>query len=51
MQVEIEVPQACSFIVRTKSCQLTEVVGTDMDGNPVFQPAPTSDAFAADMER
>uniref|UniRef100_H3D442 Vitellogenin domain-containing protein n=1 Tax=Tetraodon nigroviridis TaxID=99883 RepID=H3D442_TETNG len=49
--VEIEVPQACSFIVRTRSCQLNEVVGMDMDGNPVFGPAPTSDVFAADMER
>lgn len=51
MQVEIEVPRACSFIVRTTSCQLTEVVDMDMDGNPVFGPAPTSDVFAADMER
>lgn len=51
MQVEIEVPQACSFIVRTTSCQLAEVVDMDMDGNPVFRPAPTSDVFAADMER
>uniref|UniRef100_A0A7N8Y5J6 Apolipoprotein Bb, tandem duplicate 1 n=1 Tax=Mastacembelus armatus TaxID=205130 RepID=A0A7N8Y5J6_9TELE len=49
--VEIEVPQTCSFIVRTTGCSLSEVVDTDAEGNPVFGPAPTSDAFAAEMEK
>lgn len=49
--VEIEVPQTCSFIVRTTGCSLSEVVSTDIDGNAVFGPAPSSDAFAAEMER
>ncbi|XP_049914916.1 apolipoprotein Bb, tandem duplicate 1 [Epinephelus moara] len=49
--VVIEVPQTCSFIVRTTGCSLSEVVDMDADGNPVFGPAPTSDAFAAEMEK
>uniref|UniRef100_A0A665W8E5 Apolipoprotein Bb, tandem duplicate 2 n=1 Tax=Echeneis naucrates TaxID=173247 RepID=A0A665W8E5_ECHNA len=49
--VEIEVPQTCSFIVHTSGCSLTEVAHIDGDGNPVFSPAPSSDAFAAEMER
>uniref|UniRef100_A0A671WBY7 Apolipoprotein B-100-like n=1 Tax=Sparus aurata TaxID=8175 RepID=A0A671WBY7_SPAAU len=50
-KVEIEVPQACSFIVRTTGCTLSEVVDMDAEGNPVFGPSPSSDAFAAEMER
>ncbi|KAJ3607019.1 hypothetical protein NHX12_026534 [Muraenolepis orangiensis] len=49
-KVEIEVPQTCSFIVRTTGCLLSEVVDTGADGSPVFAPAPGSDAFAAGME-
>ncbi|KAM3603472.1 uncharacterized protein V6R79_023045 [Siganus canaliculatus] len=49
--VEIEVPQTCSFIVRTSGCSLSEVVDMDAEGNPVFGPAPNSDAFAAEMEK
>lgn len=51
MQVEIEVPQTCSFIIRTTACRLSEVVNMDAEGNPVFGPAPSSDAFAAEMEK
>ncbi|KAG8011367.1 hypothetical protein GBF38_006124, partial [Nibea albiflora] len=50
-KVEIEVPQTCSFIVRTTGCSLSEVVSMDAEGNPVFRPAPGSAAFAAEMER
>ncbi|XP_054474150.1 apolipoprotein B-100-like [Anoplopoma fimbria] len=50
-KVEIEVPQTCSFIVRTTGCSLSEVVNMDEEGNPVFGPASSSDAFAAEMER
>ncbi|KAK0137819.1 Apolipoprotein B-100 [Merluccius polli] len=50
-KVEIEVPQMCSFIVRTTGCRLSEVVDTGADGSPVFAPAPRSDAFATEMEK
>ncbi|XP_051909562.1 apolipoprotein Bb, tandem duplicate 1 [Hippocampus zosterae] len=50
-KVEIEVPQTCSFIVRTTGCALSEVVGSDSDGNPTFGAAPSSNAFADEMER
>ena len=50
-KVEIEVPQSCSYILRTTGCSLSEVVDMDAEGNPVFGPAPTSDVFAADMEK
>ncbi|XP_077443504.1 apolipoprotein Bb, tandem duplicate 1 [Stigmatopora argus] len=50
-KVEIEVPQTCSFIVRTTGCSLSEAVGLDSDGKPMFNVASSSDAFAAEMER
>ncbi|XP_077408246.1 apolipoprotein Bb, tandem duplicate 1 [Vanacampus margaritifer] len=50
-KVEIEVPQTCSFIVRTTGCTLSEVVDVDSDNNPIFGAAPSSNAFAAEMER
>ncbi|XP_063351865.1 apolipoprotein Bb, tandem duplicate 1 [Pelmatolapia mariae] len=50
-KVEIEVPQTCNFIVRTTGCRLSEVVDTDAQGNPVFANSPSSDAFAAEMEK
>ncbi|KAF0023648.1 hypothetical protein F2P81_024278 [Scophthalmus maximus] len=49
--VQIEVPQTCSYIVRTTGCSLSEVVNMDAEGNPVFGPTPSSDAFAAEMEK
>ncbi|XP_041661447.1 apolipoprotein B-100-like [Cheilinus undulatus] len=49
--VEIEVPQSCSYIVRTTGCSLSEVVDMDAEGNVVFGPAAGSDAFAAEMEK
>uniref|UniRef100_A0A4W5MQ35 Vitellogenin domain-containing protein n=1 Tax=Hucho hucho TaxID=62062 RepID=A0A4W5MQ35_9TELE len=50
-KVEIEVPQSCSYILRTTGCSLSEVVDMDAEGNPVFGTAPGSDAFAAAMEK
>ena len=50
-QVEIEVPQMCNFIVRTTGCSLSEVVDMDAEGNAVVVPAPSSEAFAAEMEK
>uniref|UniRef100_A0A3P8U0I8 Vitellogenin domain-containing protein n=1 Tax=Amphiprion percula TaxID=161767 RepID=A0A3P8U0I8_AMPPE len=50
-KVEIEVPRTCSFIIRTTGCQLSEVLDSDPEGKPVFSPSPSSDTFAAEMER
>ncbi|CAL8315296.1 unnamed protein product [Boreogadus saida] len=50
-KVEVEVPQSCYFIIRTTGCSLSEVVDTGADGSPVFAPASSSDAFAAEMEK
>ena len=50
VQVEIEVPQMCNFIVRTTGCSLSEV-NMDAEGNAVVIPAPSSEAFAAEMEK
>ncbi|XP_053192306.1 apolipoprotein B-100 [Scomber japonicus] len=50
-QVEIEVPQMCKFIIRTKGCALTEVSVMDPQGQPVYRPAPGSEAFQAAMEK
>ncbi|XP_074548675.1 apolipoprotein B-100 [Halichoeres trimaculatus] len=50
-QVEIEVPQTCSFIMHTRDCVLSEVSDTDPQGQPVFNQAPGSDAFQAAMEK
>uniref|UniRef100_A0A3P9MAN0 Apolipoprotein Bb, tandem duplicate 2 n=1 Tax=Oryzias latipes TaxID=8090 RepID=A0A3P9MAN0_ORYLA len=50
-KVEIEVPQTCSFIIRTSGCSLSEVADMDADGNAVFRPAVNSETFAAEMER
>ncbi|XP_064781714.1 apolipoprotein B-100-like [Oncorhynchus masou masou] len=50
-KVEIEIPQSCSYILRTTGCSLSEVVDMDAEGNPVFGPAPGSDAFTAAMEK
>ncbi|CAL9691969.1 unnamed protein product [Knipowitschia caucasica] len=50
-KVEIDVPQACSFIVRTSGCALSEVESVNADGNVVFKTAASSDSFAAEMEK
>uniref|UniRef100_A0A8C7PG44 Vitellogenin domain-containing protein n=1 Tax=Oncorhynchus mykiss TaxID=8022 RepID=A0A8C7PG44_ONCMY len=50
-KVEIEVPQSCSYILRTTGCSLSEVVDMDAEGKPVFGPALGSDTFAAAMEK
>ncbi|XP_038134621.1 apolipoprotein Bb, tandem duplicate 1 [Cyprinodon tularosa] len=50
-KVIIEVPQVCSFIMHTTDCSLSEVVDADAEGNPVFLPAASSNAFAAEMKK
>ncbi|KAF7201026.1 apolipoprotein B-100 isoform X2 [Nothobranchius furzeri] len=50
-QVEIEVPQMCRFIMQTRDCFLSQVSIMDPQGQPVYGPAPGSDAFRASMEK
>ncbi|KAK0137814.1 Apolipoprotein B-100 [Merluccius polli] len=50
-KVEIEVPQTCSFILRTKDCSLTEVTDIHAQGTPVFSPAAGSEAFKVAMAK
>ncbi|XP_063079430.1 apolipoprotein B-100-like [Engraulis encrasicolus] len=50
-KVEIEVPGACQYILRTTECTLSEVADFDAEGNPTFVPAATADAFKAAMEK
>ncbi|KAJ8377729.1 hypothetical protein AAFF_G00254020 [Aldrovandia affinis] len=50
-KVEIDVPQTCSYIVRTHECTLSEVSDIDAEGLPVYEPAAGADAFQAAMEK
>ncbi|CAB1340530.1 unnamed protein product [Coregonus sp. 'balchen'] len=50
-KVEIDVPQTCSFILRTTECSLSEVIDVDAEGSPVFMPAAGAEAFQAAMEK
>lgn len=51
LQVEIEVPQRCRFIVHTRDCALSEVSVMDPQGQPMYKQAPGSDAFQAAMAK
>ncbi|KAM4625194.1 apolipoprotein B-100 [Polymixia lowei] len=50
-QVEIEVPQTCSFVLHTRDCALSEVSVMDPQGQPVYRQAAGSEAFQAAMEK
>ncbi|XP_032399124.1 apolipoprotein B-100 [Etheostoma spectabile] len=50
-KVEVEVPQTCSFIIRTTECSLSEISGVDTEGNPVYHPADEAQAFKAAMAK
>uniref|UniRef100_A0A8C8CZK7 Vitellogenin domain-containing protein n=1 Tax=Oncorhynchus tshawytscha TaxID=74940 RepID=A0A8C8CZK7_ONCTS len=50
-KVEIDVPQTCSFILRTPECSLSEVVHVDTEGSAVFAPAAGAEAFQAAMAK
>ncbi|KAI5610950.1 apolipoprotein Bb, tandem duplicate 1 isoform X1 [Silurus asotus] len=50
-KVEIEVPGTCHFIVQTKECILSEVVGVEDDGNPIFETTAGAENFKAEMEK
>ncbi|XP_054469273.1 apolipoprotein B-100 isoform X2 [Anoplopoma fimbria] len=50
-QVEIEVPQTCSFVMHTRDCALSEVSVNDPQGQPVYRQSLGSEAFQAAMEK
>ncbi|XP_019727149.1 apolipoprotein B-100-like [Hippocampus comes] len=50
-QVELDVPQTCSFILRTPKCSLSEIFAVDDDGNALYRPAAGNQAFKAAMAK
>uniref|UniRef100_A0A3Q1IQG0 Vitellogenin domain-containing protein n=1 Tax=Anabas testudineus TaxID=64144 RepID=A0A3Q1IQG0_ANATE len=50
-KVEVDVPQTCSFILRTTECSVSEISGVDAEGNPVYQPAAGASDFKAAMAK
>ncbi|KAK2890072.1 hypothetical protein Q8A73_018372 [Channa argus] len=50
-KVEVDVPQTCSFILRTTDCSVSEISNVDAEGNPVYHPAAGADAFKAAMAK
>ncbi|XP_029281256.1 apolipoprotein B-100-like [Cottoperca gobio] len=50
-KVEVEVPQTCSFILRTTECSLSEISGVDAEGNTVYRPAEKAQAFTSAMAK
>ncbi|XP_030645296.1 apolipoprotein B-100 [Chanos chanos] len=50
-QVELEVPQTCSFVLKTTECSLSEVSVIDPQGQPVYRQAAGAEAFQAAMEK
>ncbi|KAF6723984.1 Apolipoprotein B-100 [Oryzias melastigma] len=49
--VEVDVPQTCSFILRTTDCSLSEISGVDDGGNPVYRVAAEAEAFRTAMAK
>uniref|UniRef100_A0A3Q3GHJ2 Vitellogenin domain-containing protein n=1 Tax=Kryptolebias marmoratus TaxID=37003 RepID=A0A3Q3GHJ2_KRYMA len=49
--VEVDVPQTCSFILRTAGCSLSEISGVDNEGKPVYRPAAGAEDFKAAMAK
>uniref|UniRef100_A0A8C3VXS5 Apolipoprotein B n=1 Tax=Catagonus wagneri TaxID=51154 RepID=A0A8C3VXS5_9CETA len=50
-KVELEVPQFCSFILKTNHCSLKEVYGFNPEGKALLKRAKNSEEFAAAMSR
>lgn len=50
-QVEVDVPQTCSFVLRMTECSLSEISGVDDDGTAVYRPAAGAEAFKAAMAK
>uniref|UniRef100_A0A8D0ZXA8 Apolipoprotein B n=1 Tax=Sus scrofa TaxID=9823 RepID=A0A8D0ZXA8_PIG len=49
--VELEVPQLCSFILKTSHCSLKEVYGFNPEGKALLKKAKNSEEFAAAMSK
>ncbi|XP_036891386.1 apolipoprotein B-100 [Sturnira hondurensis] len=50
-KVELEVPQLCSFILKTSQCTLREVQGFDPEGRALLKKAGNSEEFSEAMSR
>ncbi|XP_059516435.1 apolipoprotein B-100 isoform X1 [Myotis daubentonii] len=50
-KVELEVPQLCSFILRTSQCTLKEVYGFSPEGQALLKRTKSSEEFAAAMAK
>ncbi|KAM6992474.1 apolipoprotein B-100-like [Tautogolabrus adspersus] len=50
-KVEVEVPQTCSFILRTTECSLSEIFDVDEEGNSLYRPAAGAEAFRDAMAK
>lgn len=50
-QVEIDVPQPCKFVLKTRDCSLGEILSIKPDRKPVFVKPSSSDDFSIAMNR
>lgn len=50
-KVELEVPQLCSFILKTSQCTLKEVYGFNPEGKALLKKTKNSEEFAAAMSK
>ncbi|KAK1333256.1 hypothetical protein QTO34_006797 [Cnephaeus nilssonii] len=50
-KVELEVPQLCSFILKTSQCSLREVYGFSPEGQALLKKAKSSEEFSAAMAK
>ncbi|KAE8286765.1 Apolipoprotein B-100 [Larimichthys crocea] len=50
-KVEVDVPQTCSFVLRTTECSLSEISGVDAEGNAVYRPAAKTQTFKTAMAK
>ncbi|XP_053193160.1 apolipoprotein B-100-like [Scomber japonicus] len=50
-KVEVDVPQTCSFILRTTECSLSEISLVETDGSTVYRPVEGTEAFQAAMAK
>ncbi|KAK7940141.1 hypothetical protein WMY93_003467 [Mugilogobius chulae] len=50
-KVQLDVPQGCSFIMRTTDCSMTEVSGLDSSGNTIYVPASGAETFREEMAK
>lgn len=50
-QIELEVPQLCSFILKTSQCTLKETYGFNPEGKALLKKTKNSEEFAAAMAK